>query len=260
MVKLYQTEGIVLRTRDYGEADKLVTLLTSKAGKVPGIAKGVRRPRSRLRAGVELAHYGCYQLYAGRTLDTVTQYETRNTFNYLRIDWQRYVQACYLLELLDAVLPDREGGPEFLSLVLATLHLLESVEPAICLRMFESRLLVLMGFGPELESCIHCGTTGVDGVKFSVQHGGILCVSCQGKDPAAVKIEQGLVATWQHLVRINPAHLPRLRINPGYLRQLEGLLSAQLQLRLEIHPKTCQVLRELDNPHKRSWTGEHKDQ
>jgi len=69
---LYKTEGIVIRTRNLGEADRIITLYTRDRGKVEGVARGSRRARSRLMGATQLFTYGHYLMYSGRSLDTMS--------------------------------------------------------------------------------------------------------------------------------------------------------------------------------------------
>src|SRR5699024_6923513 len=78
-VSLYRDEAVVLRTQKLGEADRIVTLLTRQHGLVRGVAKGVRRTKSRFGARLEPFMHIDIQLYRGRNLDTITQVEVVNS-------------------------------------------------------------------------------------------------------------------------------------------------------------------------------------
>ena len=73
---LYRDEAIVLRTQKLGEADRIVTLLTRRLGKVRAVGKGVRRTKSRFGSRLEPAMHVDIQCYEGRSLDTVTQIQS----------------------------------------------------------------------------------------------------------------------------------------------------------------------------------------
>ena len=76
-VNLYRDDAVVLRTQKLGEADRIVTLLTRRTGRVRAVAKGVRRTKSKFGARLEPFSHVDVQLYTGRSLDIVTQVETR---------------------------------------------------------------------------------------------------------------------------------------------------------------------------------------
>ena len=75
-MSLYRDEGVVLRVQKLGEADRIVTLLTRRTGRVRAVGKGVRRTTSRFGARLEPFSHVDLQLWTGRSLDIVTQAET----------------------------------------------------------------------------------------------------------------------------------------------------------------------------------------
>ena len=108
MGKLYRVDALIIRARDFGEADKILTLYTKECGKIQAIAKGVRKPTSRLRGGVQMFAHSRLLLYRGRSLDIVSQSESVESYGSLQEDLVRLVYASYLVELLDIAVPERE--------------------------------------------------------------------------------------------------------------------------------------------------------
>ena len=101
-MSLYRDTGIVLRVHKLGEADRIITLLTRRYGKVRAVAKGVRRTTSRFGARVEPFCHVDVQLHTGRTLDVITQVQTLDAFGvHIVDDYQRYTAACAVLETVD---------------------------------------------------------------------------------------------------------------------------------------------------------------
>ena len=99
---LYRDTGVVLRVQKLGEADRIVTLLTRRRGKVRAVAKGVRRTRSRWGARLEPFNHVDVQCYTGRSLDVVTQAQTVDAFGAGIVgDYARYTAACAVLETAD---------------------------------------------------------------------------------------------------------------------------------------------------------------
>ena len=93
-MSLYRADGIVLRTWRLGEADRIVVLLTPENGKVRAVAKGVRKTRSKFGGRLEPTSHVAVQLYAGRgDLDIVTQAETIDRFESLRLDADRFAEV-----------------------------------------------------------------------------------------------------------------------------------------------------------------------
>ena len=106
---IYKAESIVLRSRVYGEADRILVLYTREAGKVSAIAKGVRKTTSRLRGAVQLFNHTYLVLYTGKTLDTVSQGRQGAVF-LPGAGLRTFTAASYCAEL-DRLTPDREPQP-----------------------------------------------------------------------------------------------------------------------------------------------------
>ncbi|MCL6580917.1 MAG: DNA repair protein RecO [Firmicutes bacterium] len=217
----YKAEGIVLRARDFGEADRVVTILDRDQGKLEAVAKGARRAQSRLRGPCQPFTRGSFLLWHGRTLDGISQAETLEPFTALREDLVRLAAASYMAELTDDLVRERDPAPEIHDLLLESFRWLEAgpatpAEVSLILRAFELRLLTFGGFAPVLEACAVCGRpvedwsgtgrrpagTGRVGpgpvgaavakpedpgavtlVAFSPAAGGVLCPACR-VDPA----------------------------------------------------------------------------
>jgi DNA repair protein RecO (recombination protein O) len=108
---LYRDTGVVLRVQKLGEADRIVTLLTRRRGKVRTVAKGVRRTRSRWGARLEPFNHVDVQCYTGRSLDVVTQAQTVDAFGAGIVgDYPRYTAGCAVLETADRLVAE-EGDP-----------------------------------------------------------------------------------------------------------------------------------------------------
>ncbi len=185
----YKVEGIVLKSRNFGEADRILTILDRDLGKLEGVAKGARRTRSVLRGPCQLFSHNLFFLWQGRTLDGISQCEVIESFARLRDDLMKLAAASYMAELVDDVARERDPSPEAFDLLLGSFRWLETVDatPASVthvLRSFDLRLLGLAGFAPVLDACATCGTpiegwAGSGGVAYSAAAGGIVCPSCR---------------------------------------------------------------------------------
>jgi DNA repair protein RecO (recombination protein O) len=170
--------GLVLRSREYREADRLVTLLTKNNGLVAGVARGVRKVHSKLAAQIEPLTFGLYQFHLGRSaLGTLLQAEALNHHRKLRSNPLLLAHAQYCCELCEASLPEHEpAGPVFTLLLQALTTLEAETEPARAAHCFELNLLALLGYRPVLASCLCCGGPGP--YRFDPSCGGIVCRRC----------------------------------------------------------------------------------
>ncbi|MCK4741100.1 MAG: DNA repair protein RecO [Anaerolineales bacterium] len=203
--RLYRAEGIVLSRKDFGEADRLLTVFTREYGKLKQIAKGVRRPKSRKAGHLEL--FTRVQLLAarGRELDVITQVEAIETYPQLSKNLQLVGQASYILELVKHFAVQGEVNRELYRLLVETLGRLNSGDPSSKVtRYFELRLLELAGYRPELFRCGHCQLEiRPEAQFFSYIDGGVLCPNCGREQKGVRPITLAALKVMRHYQR-NP--------------------------------------------------------
>jgi len=176
-VAIYRDTGIVLRTIKLGEADKIITFVTERRGKVRAVAKGVRKTKSRFGARLEPLTHVAFQCYEGRNLDTVTQAETLDAFRAVREDLDRLARATALLEAVDLLVQEGDEDHRILQMLLGALRTLEAGPAPLVVPAFFWKLLAHVGFRPLLEACAGCGAPDPL-VAFDLDVGGVLCRSC----------------------------------------------------------------------------------
>ncbi|GBD16235.1 DNA repair protein RecO [bacterium HR26] len=189
-IRLYRVEAVVLRRWDLGEADRILNLYTRQRGKLRAVAKGVRRPKSRLAGHLELFARSSLLIARGRDLDIVTQAELIDPYRDLRRDERRIGLAGYVADLLDALTSEDDPQPLVFELLTETLRGIASQpDPFFVVRRYELRLLSALGYQPELYRCVVCGRP-LEPVTnaFAPQLGGVACPPCAARDPAAVPL------------------------------------------------------------------------
>ena len=152
----FRSQAIILRRRDFGESDRLLTLYTPQHGKLRAIAKGARKPSAKLSGHVELFARSDCVIHRGRSLDILTQAELVDPYLGLRDDLGRGAYANYVAELLDRFTADEEEdeGALFQLLHETLKRIAEARDARLAARFFELHLLDLVGFKPELEECV----------------------------------------------------------------------------------------------------------
>ena len=236
-LRTYKTEGVVLKQTPLGEADRILTMLTPDRGKLRAVARGVRRPRSRLGGHLDLLNRVSISLSEGRSLDAVTEAETLRSFRLLREDLERVSRALYMAELADAFSVENAPGPEMYRLLLDSLGWLEcTARPGLLLRRYEVRLLEHSGYRPELYSCVECGSSLEPGDHaFSSAVGGVLCPECRaGAARSVVPVSKNCIKVLRFLQREDRSErVESLRVSDGMLRELERLLRSYLRYVVE---------------------------
>jgi DNA repair protein RecO (recombination protein O) len=236
--RLYKTEAIVLRSMDLGEADRVLTVLTPRLGKLRVIAKGIRRPRSRLGGGLEPFSDVHLVLAVGRTFDVVTQTALEDPHLGLRDDLHSTAAAWYLVELTDRFCEgsaESHAAFELLAQGLAALDASPTeVSREVVARWFELHLLDAMGFRPELVRCLDCGATiEPEGNGYSPVAGGVLGPECTDRDLGAHAVSAAALKVMRHLQRSSLTEILRLNLPAATLRETERLLHATVSAVLE---------------------------
>jgi DNA repair protein RecO (recombination protein O) len=234
--RTYRAEAIVLKGMDLGEADRIVTLYTRYFGKLRAVAKGARRPTSRLAGHVEPLAHAVFQLAKGRELDVVTQAETRETYRGLRETLVETAAGWYVAELVDRFTVDRvPSAPTFDLLATALRHLARGEPPTLVCRWFDLHLLDRSGFRPELFRCVHCGL-GLEERDhlFSPAAGGVVCPRCRAEAEGPVaSVTVRALKSLRYLLRNEFAEAARLRVDAALGLELERHLRSFLHVVLD---------------------------
>jgi DNA repair protein RecO (recombination protein O) len=179
---LYRDEGVVLRTQKLGEADRIITVLTRRNGKVRAVAKGVRRTKSKFGARLEPFSHVDLQLYAGRNLDIVNQAESIRSYGQVIAgDYPAYTAGTAVLETADRLTAEeKEPSLRLFLLVIGALRsLAEQTHPSgLVLDAFLLRAMSVAGWEPALSDCARCAEPGPHR-HFSVPAGGSVCPACR---------------------------------------------------------------------------------
>lgn len=183
--RTYQTEAVIIKKTKLGEADRILTLYTPHLGKIQAVAKGVRRPRSKLSGHLELLTHSMVSLARGRNLDTITGSQTISSFLPLKTDLHLTSHALYAIELVDQFTVDHMENYPLFQLLVDTMHqLCQSGNNEPVLRYFELHLLNEVGYRPQLHQCVSCHSLLQPTINaFCSSAGGMLCPNCYRNQP-----------------------------------------------------------------------------
>ena len=247
--RVYKSEGIVLRSMDLGEADRVLTVLTPRLGKLRVIAKGVRRTRSRIGGALEPFSDVQLVLAVGRTFDVVTSSSLEDPHLGLRNDLHSTAAAWYVVELVDRFVEGAADSHEAFRLLAQALSALDAgdaVSREVVARWFELHLLEAMGFRPELGSCLECGARiEPDGNVFSAAGGGVVCPSCDHAALGGRKVSPDALKVMRHLQRSPLVAVLRLQLASPLHREVERLLHASVSVVLERELRSREFLEEV---------------
>jgi DNA repair protein RecO (recombination protein O) len=229
----YKTPAIVLRSIPYGEADKIVTLYTLDFGKVKGIAKGAKRSRKRFGNTLEICSYITLSFFEKETSDLVrlNHCDLIHSFAGLREDINKLAWASYLIELVNAMTAEKIRNKMLFKLLLVFINCIDKgILKEEIPRVFEVRLLALLGYQPLLDHCLRC-KKGLAGEKifFSVREGGVLCPACAVNLPGLVPVSLGTIKTLLLTQTILLEKVGRVSFSPQSLRESKTILSLFLE-------------------------------
>ncbi len=234
---LLRTDGIVLRSWELGEHDRLVSLYTRDLGKVTAVARGARRVRSRFGAALELFTWGDAVAFerVGRSLVRLDHFDIRRSFRALREDLDRLGQGARMIEAVTRLTAERDPHPLCFALLLRALRALEIAPSARVQLAFMLRLLDLLGHRPRLDRCGRCATAlGTAAVTFDAVGGTVVCARCQraggmGISPRALGALRGLqAATWGARLRARIAASIEQEAAAALDTYVGGLIGASL--------------------------------
>jgi DNA repair protein RecO (recombination protein O) len=245
----YRDEAVVLRKLDYGEADRIYTLLTREHGKVGAIAKGVRRSASKLASALELYSRIDVQLASGRNLDVVTQ-AVRTAGPRLEASLERTAHAALVAELADRVSEDRhplEGVYELTALALE--ELAREPEPRRASAYFLAQALELLGWAPNLATCMACDRPlAPEPAGFAPAAGGFVCASCRSTVPGLLEVSLAALKVLRLIAAGDIQLYRRVKLEGRVLDEVEEVLESQLEHHLDRRLKSLQFLRRFRHP------------
>lgn len=244
----YATEAIVLSRFDYGEADRILTLITPTGGKLKAIAKGIRKPTSRLGGSLEPFAELRLALAHGRTFDVVTQVSIVHPWLRLRDDLVSFGTASYLAELADGTLEERHGAEAVYLLLKRAYELLDAgMVPGRVARWFEMRLADELGVRPEVDRCVECGRLleADERYRWMPPLGGVLCERCPGPPHERVALSLDGLKLLKAYQRMDVEALAALRIAPPVEREVERAMREFLAYTLDRSPRSLAFLDEV---------------
>lgn len=194
--------GIVLRSYPFGEADRVVVLLSPDNGKLRTVAKGVRKTKSRFGGRLEPFTHVELVLYEGRNLDTITAVEVVSSYRRMREHLERITAAATMVEAVDAVAQEKEPSRALFDLLDDGLRALdEGPRGTDIVSAFLLQLAGVVGLAPALDACATCGRPeGLD--RFSFAGGGVVCGRCTPE--GSVRLRQGIT---EHLLMLASGRL-----------------------------------------------------
>ncbi|WP_106497116.1 DNA repair protein RecO [Lentibacillus sp. Marseille-P4043] len=243
---LEKVEGIVIKTQDYGETHKIVTIFSKKVGKFAAIAKGAKKPKSRMAAVTQPFILGEFFVYMNTGLSTIQQGEIVQSFRAIREDIIKTAYTAYLVELTDKLLDQHTPDVYLYDQLNRTLYWIAENERAeIPIMMYELKLFAKGGFAPTVDCCVNCGCKEAP-FSFSISEGGLLCTRCLHLDQDAIALPNVLVKLLHVFLHAGLEQIGNISMKEKNIRLLRQLLDAYYDRYGGFYIKSKKFLNQLD--------------
>lgn len=180
----FTTDAINLKSYNLSEADKIMVMYSKEKGLIKGVAKGCKKPKSKLGARMDLLVANTIMLYKGKNLDTICEAKALNTFKNNRQDIDKLLYSTYVSEIVNNFgVEDDPCSGEIYDLLYKSLEKIANAkdkkEVLIGVIKFQLKIMEISGFGVELDSCLCCREQILaENMYFSSKMGGVICEEC----------------------------------------------------------------------------------
>jgi DNA repair protein RecO (recombination protein O) len=235
---LHRTEGIVLKTVPFGEADLIVTYLTHDYGIIRAFAKSPRKIKSRFGSSLEPFTHANIAFWGKEDapLPRLTQADIIYPFDSLRSTLKCFLKVSEMTELTLHFVPERESNGKVYSLFLDTLRTAEAdCEASLLPLYYKLRLLEIVGYLPRLSGCGRCGRSGE---TFYLSHGTVLCEACADGHKPSLRLSPGMISLYMSLREWASVKLQRLKPSEDLVSGLSKVLDEHIRYIMERNLRT----------------------
>lgn len=243
------SDAILLKKQELRETSLFMTFYTKESGKIYGVMKGVRGQRGQYGISPQLFSLNEIVFYERKDKDVfiVSQCELKEFFASIREGLEQTSYAMYFIELVNSLTPTGEKNEKMFELLENCLRLLDGTASARrTARIFEIKLLALIGLMPSLSRCVLCGSAKMASQpRFSFKDGGVLCEACAAKEKTSFPISTGTLNFIDHINRSEWGLIPRIKVSMDVGRQVEETLRRFLNYHLHINPRSLEFMKKV---------------
>ena len=243
-MRTHTINAIVIRRTDLAEKDRILTLFSKESGRISAVAKGARRPGSRLGGASEPFTYSKMLISTGRDLDIIAQAEIIESFPNVKQNIDAVSYGIYMLELIGNFIDSEQANAQLFDNLLSAMYILESgTDPKLTTRYFELNMLDVLGYKPHFDVCLRCaGPIGIEKAVFSPSMGGMICKECGMPPNDAIWVSGAITSYFKALEETQPHKIKDLHFPKGAMQDLEKTLKWHIKYRLERKLKSSDVI------------------
>lgn len=234
-----ETEGIVLRQTKTAGGRRMITVLTKRYGKISAGTSINEGGKNKSALALRPFSYGRYDLFKNKDNYNINGAEALQSFFSIGEDMERYMNASYVLELTERLLPEEQPSPAYFILLLDFLGEIEKRKKSFetLTIAFQLKMLSLAGCAPLLKQCSRCGKESEE-ILFSVTDGGILCKSCVTEtdcfNPMVFTIGKDMIQALSYMESRPLQSLEKLALNPELAAKARKIMKAYISHHLGI--------------------------
>lgn len=211
-MSLIKLQGVVIKTINLGENDKIITLITDKMGKIDVVVHGAKKAKSSFLASSQLFCYGEYVVYRGKELYTLSESTIIESFQKLLLDFDKLTYGSYFLELTETLSEKDVRNVTLLALLLKTLYILihSDVDLKLLKLVFNYKAISISGYMPNIDTCTICRKSITKGY-FNIENGGIVCPECGNIVRSQYKVNADLIMFLKAIKKIRLEELINMK-------------------------------------------------
>ena len=219
---IIKTEGIIIKTLDYGEGNKILTVFTGNYGKISLMARGAKKTKSRLSGVTQLFTHGEFVFYKGTQMGTLNQGEILHRFAEIQKDIQKTAYVAYIVELVDRMVESEQPEPFLYQQLLSSIEQInEGKDNEIVARIFEMKMLKNAGYLPNLYTCSLCGSEK-GAFTLSIADGGLVCQ--EHINHPTITIQEGTLKLLRIFDQMDIRRLGDINVKASTKSQLQFIL------------------------------------
>lgn len=238
----YACEGIILRRQNFGEADRLVVFFSDRFGKIRAVAKGIRRPTSKMSGSLELFSQTKLRLAEGKNLDIIVESNPIAIWRGVREHLERFELVSYLGELVDKTTQESESHAGIYRLLVESLQFIDArklIPVQLIVDYFRAKLLADLGYEPQLNHCAVCHDELSPGQNYwSSSAGGVVCGEHQGQADRAVAIADNTIKMMRLMINRELAQVAQIEVNDEIKSQTHRIINDFFDYHFDINLKS----------------------
>ena len=243
---LIKTNGLVVKEVSYNDTDKMLTLLTSDFGKISVSAKNARRSGSRSAYGTQVLTYGEYVLFKAKGGFSLNSCDILTHYYDLASDLTRFTHAAHMLDMAGDAAHDPASGAQILNVLLYGLQAFRKERnPLLVSSAFALKLMQITGYAPQVTSCVSCGTSQMEEIRFSFKKCGFICEECAKLETDSVLLDIGVAKAILYVLCAENSGIFNFELSEKILEGFSSLAFRYVGEQMDKNYKKLDFLKEL---------------